>query len=298
MIERKIIVKLNGGLGNQMFQYAFARAVSIKTGIPFELDATGYENQNPLNTKRAYELSCFKTKVILSDSSKVKKHKTFYNLLCKIFSRLGIKLKNSSYYIEHDFTYQQEINDLTINREVYFEGYWQSYKYFESIRTALLKEFTCNEELDEQNKNILNSIYASNSISLHIRRGDYVSNPKAKAVHGVCELKYYQEAIKYMQEHNQSSKIIWYVFSDDIEWVKSNLSIENAVYINNNKGIAAYKDIVLMSKCKHNIIANSSFSWWGAWLNDNPSKIVVAPKKWFAIAKDTQDLLPSEWVKL
>lgn len=298
MIESKIIVKLNGGLGNQMFQYAFARAVSIKTGIPFELDATGYENQNPLNTKRAYELSCFKTKVILSDSSKVKKHKTFYNLLCKIFSRLGIKLKTSSYYIEHDFTYQQEINDLTINREVYFEGYWQSYKYFESIRTALLKEFTCNEELDEQNKNILNSIYASNSISLHIRRGDYVSNPKAKAVHGVCELKYYQEAIKYMQEHNQSSNIIWYVFSDDIEWVKSNLSIENAVYINNNKGIAAYKDIVLMSKCKHNIIANSSFSWWGAWLNNNPSKIVVAPKKWFAIAKDTQDLLPSEWVKL
>lgn len=298
MIERKIIVKLNGGLGNQMFQYAFARAVSIKTGIPFELDATGYENQNPLNTKRAYELSCFKTKVILSESSKVKKHKTFYNLLCKIFSRLGIKLKNSSYYIEHDFTYQQEINDLTINREVYFEGYWQSYKYFESIRTTLLKEFTCNEELDEQNKNILNSIYASNSISLHIRRGDYVSNPKAKAVHGVCELEYYQEAIKYMQEHNQSSKIIWYVFSDDIEWVKSNLSIENAVYINNNKGIAAYKDIVLMSKCKHNVIANSSFSWWGAWLNDNPSKIVVAPTKWFAIAKDTQDLLPSEWVKL
>ena len=140
-------------------------------------------------------------------------------------------------------------------------------------------------------------ISQTNSVSLHIRRGDYVSNQKTNQTHGTCDLDYYQRCITEIEKEVENP--YFFVFSDEIEWVKENLKINHpAEYVDQNTGDKSYEDMRLMSQCKHNVIANSSFSWWGAWLNSYPDKIVFAPKRWFASDKhNTKDLIPEGWKK-
>lgn len=270
-----IITKLQGGLGNQMFQYALAKKIALMHNTEVWLDVSHFN----IDGTRKFNLQPFKLHKQmatpnllylfdkLNDTYKVT---TWYKLKKKIFKFIVIK--------EPHVSYSADMLNKSM-KNTYLDGYWQTEKYFADIRENLLGDFTITEEAKGKNAELLLEISSCNSVSLHIRRGDYVSNNTTNAIHGVCSIEYYNTAINYIKERVKSP--VLYVFSDDMPWVKANLKTDLQVhYIDHNNGIA-YEDMRLMRMCKHNIIANSSFSWWGAWLNTNPNKIVVAPQKWY-----------------
>lgn len=286
-----IIIKLIGGLGNQLFQYAAGRLLAEKLGCPLKLDVTGYKNQSGL-TPRYYELGVFNIKESFANIEDINllknKKRSFFQ---KLFG-----IKKIYYYSEKNFGFNEEFLNLTKN--TYLNGYWQSEKYFLEISDILRKEFSFKNPPDRETKNLLNQIKHINSVSLHIRRGDYVSDSQTKAAHYVDLEEYYKKAVNYIMENSNNPH--FYIFSDDPQWVKDNF-IKDFDYtiIDFNPTDKGYEDLRLMSTCKHNIIANSSFSWWGAWLNNNPEKIVIAPSKWFNISEyNTKDLIPESWIIL
>ena len=182
---------------------------------------------------------------------------------------------------------------------VYLDGWWQTEKYFEEIGDELRKEITLIKPLSSYSKEIQDKIQNTNAISLHVRRADMVIDPHMANFHGTCTIDYYNKAIEFISKSVSSPH--FFVFSDDYNWsVEHFKSIKYETTIIKNGADKNYEDIILMSKCKHHIIANSSFSWWGAWLNPNKNKIVIAPKKWFANAPktNTKDLIPNNWIKL
>lgn len=198
--------------------------------------------------------------------------------------------------LEPHYHYWEQIH--SIPSTAYLQGYWQSEKYFSEIADVLREDFKFRQPLSEINAQWADKITQCHSISLHIRRGDYVSNPMTHKVHGVCQLDYYYRAIEYITSLIDDP--VFFVFSDEAEWAKSNLEISHPVYyVENNTGQESYNDMRLMSLCRHHIIANSTFSWWGAWLNNSPEKIVIAPQKWFATSdKDDSDLIPKTWIRI
>jgi hypothetical protein len=284
-----LIIKVKGGLGNQMFQYALYKSLK-SLGRTVKLDISWYSRNNLHN---GYELErvfgitpeyasieeCFK----LGD---IELNKIY--LLKKMFFP-----KKTHYFEKVLFSFDQEV--FTCDK-AYFEGSWQNEKYFKNIREEILDEFSF-KNIDSRNKRFSELISSENSISIHVRRGDYVSNPKAAKLHGnICNIGYYNKAINLMNKQIKDPKYV--IFSDDIEWCIENLHLnENSTLVDRNKGVDSYKDMYLMSKCRHNIIANSSFSWWGAWLNRNPEKIVVAPKKWVN-NMNTVEICPKEWIQI
>ena len=290
MTKNKKIVKFNGGLGNQMFQYAFAKAVENKLNCEVLFDYSFFEDVKKCDnvTTREYELNTFGvncTAATSEDLSKIKMPKgSLQKRLPKFF---GVNFKREKY--------ARVFNKNMIKPYFYcWEGYFQNEKYFKHLRSELLKDFTLKAPLDDANLHLLNEIKKSNSVSLHVRRGDYVTLDYVNKLQGTCTLDYYKSAIKYIAERVENPH--FFLFSDDIEWVIENLKLQHkytAVNINQGKG---YFDLELMKNCKHNIIANSSFSWWGAWLNQNPEKIVIAPKNW-TVKKEKCDIVPKDWVK-
>jgi hypothetical protein len=187
---------------------------------------------------------------------------------------------------------------LKTPKNAYIDGYWQSEKYFLPIREQLLKELKPKNKVSEKTSELEVDIKATQSVSIHVRRGDYISIKSNNEYYETCTAEYYASAITYICE--KLDKPLLYVFSDEPTWFEQNVKTNyQTVYITHNIGNHSYEDMYLMSLCKHNIIANSSFSWWGAWLNANANKIVVAPKKWFKIkSKNSKDLLPKEWIQL
>lgn len=290
-----IIVKLIGGLGNQMFQYAAGRALAHKYKTELKLDIRDFKNY----TLRSYDLNHFgiiENFATSSDLSRVLLHSE--GLATKIFKQIINNIRHSKpikYIKEGEYDFQQNILKLSDN--VYLDGYWQSEKYFQEIESTIRKEFSFLNPLTPTSQDFMEKIKASESVSLHVRRGDYVSDPKTNSVHGVCGIEYYCSAIDIIIKNVENP--CFFVFSDDPEWAYSNIKPEfPTTYVRYNDYSRDYEDMCLMSMCKHNIIANSSFSWWGAWLNGNPEKTVIAPKKWFN-SKDlnTRDLLPDKWHK-
>jgi len=289
-----IITKLIGGLGNQMFQYAAGRRAAHFNNTLLKLDITGYEKQTGI-TPREYMLHIFNIQENFSSINEINGLKN-NSFIRKVFRKINPFFQNNSYIKEKYFHFDPSI--LNIGDNSYLEGYWVSEKYFKDIENVIRKEFTFKNKPDVVNKKTINRIRNCESISIHIRRGDYVSDPKTNQFHGVCDLNYYHQAIKYM-----TSKITnpyFFFFSDDPKWCKANLRLEYpTIYISHNLGKKDYEDMRLMSECQHNIIANSSFSWWGAWLNQNKNKIVIAPKKWFRDESiDTNDIIPESWSKI
>lgn len=293
-----VVIKLMGGLGNQMFQYATGRALADHYYVPLKLDITGYEN-NPF---RKYELPLMNIraeiatpKELMAIGAHSAKKLLWEPFIKKIFPKKNPN--NKSFYLqEKSFMFDPEIRNF--EPPIYLEGYWQSERYFSEIYSALQSDFSLKISLDKLNQLILNKIISSNAVSLHVRRGDYVSNPTTAQYHGVCPMDYYREAIDYMVKNTVNPH--FFVFSDDMLWVADNLRIDHprTLVQVNGEDRGAF-DMALMKSCRHHIIANSSFSWWGAWLNPNKEKIVVAPKRWFNQADiDTNDLLPEKWVKL
>ena len=182
--------------------------------------------------------------------------------------------------------------------DIYIEGYWQTEKYFKNIEHTIKKDFTFKTKPDKNNQSLLNQIKNCNAVAIHVRRGDYVKNPVANRILGVCNLDYYNKCINLIIRKINNPH--FFIFSDDPKWTINNLNIDfPATYVSHNGSDKGYEDLRLMSNCKHQIIANSSFSWWGAWLNNNPNKVVMAPKKWFNdLSINTEDLIPESWVKI
>jgi len=286
-----IITKLIGGLGNQMFQYAVGRRAAYINNTSLKLDIAGYENQADI-TPRKYSLDIFNIKEEFVNTNEIRKLKKTASL----FSRFMLGNKQS-YVKEKHFQFDQNI--LKIKNNTYLEGYWQSEKYFKDIEIIIRKEFSFKEEVqDKLNKKNISQIVNSNSISIHIRHGDYIFDKGTHERHGVCKLEYYKRAIELIIKKVKNPH--FFVFSDDHKWMKQNLILKYPYnYIVNNFGNKDYEDMRLMGLCKHNIIANSSFSWWGAWLNQNKNNIVIAPNKWFKDkSTNTKDLLPQSWIKI
>ena len=187
---------------------------------------------------------------------------------------------------------------MSIGDTVYLDGYWQNEKYFKKIEDVIRKEFVARDVMGDEDKAVAQSITNAKSISVHIRRSDYVTNPKTNAVHGTCGIDYYLHATKLIATKIPNPH--FFVFSDDHEWVKNNITFAHpTTYVAHNGADKNYQDLRLMSMCRHNIIANSSFSWWSAWLNTNPKKIVIAPQRWINDpTRDTSDLIPKTWIRI
>lgn len=291
-----IIAKLIGGLGNQMFQYAAGRALSLKTNSVLALDVSAFANYR---LHQGFEFQrIFKQSNVLASNQDIlamlgwQSSPLIRRVLVKNFF---VPIRHKKFVVEPHFHYWAGMENLT--DDCYLSGYWQSENYFKDAEYAIREDFQFCQPLNAENEYIAKCIQASSAVSLHIRRGDYVSNPKNVALYEVCTQEYYRAAISYVAERVPNPT--FFIFSDDIAWVKENLAIDFPhEYVDFNKGAESYNDMRMMSMCQHHVIANSSFSWWGAWLNPSKDKIVVAPQKWFANGTNTRDLCPSNWVTL
>jgi hypothetical protein len=287
-----IIVKLQGGLGNQLFQYAAGLALAHRHNTSLKVDSTFLKQDAKGHyTQRYLELPIFNTEI-------KEANETDLSLFTFNENKYWRRLKKQ---VPHWFN-TVVMNESQINVEsiffklpsnTYLNGYWQSEKYFLEIRETLLQQLIIKPEYL---KNIENEVAliksASQSVAVHVRRGDYVTLSSANEFHGSCDVNYYQEAANQF-----SNATTFFVFSDDLEWCKQNLNFKSKTHYINSP--TAYTDFYLMSQCQHQIIANSSFSWWAAWLNTNASKKIIAPKHWFVDKSlNTSDIYPSNWIKL
>lgn len=295
-----IIVKLMGGLGNQMFQYALGRHLSLKHGVELRLDISHfkYELDQDKFSARDLELSNFNTNFGLVNATELKRHEKgkFSKILDLIYLNLPLKF-NHLYIREPFFTFYKKTLDAP--NDTYLDGYWQSENYFSDIRNVLLNDFTLVSKKSNETKQLEEKIRSETSVSIHIRRGDYLSIKENQNLYAACDVSYYVDAIRRISEAN--AEVVFYVFSDEPDWFKKNVNTVGCKFhfVTHNIGKNSYQDLHLMSLCKHNIIANSSFSWWGAWLNQHENKMVIAPQIWFVKnTKDSRDLIPKSWTQL
>lgn len=282
-----IYVRLNGGLGNQMFQYAAGRRLALHLQTGLKLDLSVYESDG----LRTYGLAPFRIEAEVASGAELR---TFHSpdMHVRILRKFGMMRQP----VLRETGLKFDARLLSLNDDSYLEGYWQSEQYFRDVSEQVRKDFTLREPLIPEAYPLAKALSHADTVSIHIRRGDYVSNPQANQMHGLCEPRYYEQAVKLMTE--RVSNPVFFVFSDDPIWVKKFF----------NPGIPftpvapdwePYVDLHLMSLCAHNIIANSSFSWWAAWLNANPEKTVIAPRQWFRNPElNDSALLPDSWIRL
>ncbi len=286
-----VIARLIGGLGNQLFQYALGRTIAASRSTTLKLDITDYETYKV----QAYALHHFNVIESFATRDEIRRLRGGGWMAKRLSRRLHrlIPFRKDSYVLEKGFAFDPEV--LKSPDDVYLEGYWQSEKYFASTEGLLRREFTIRQSLSGRNQEMAARIAGCNTVSLHVRRGDYVSNPNASRVHGLCGADYYQAAVRRIAEIVPQPHL--FVFSDDPEWAARNLHLDHPMTIvTGNDTQRDYEDLHLMSLCRHHIVANSSFSWWGAWLDTNPDKIVIVPARWFAREQhDTRDLFPPAW---
>lgn len=274
-----IVIRIKGGLGNQMFQYAIAKAFSLETKRPFQLDISIFEWYKLHN----YGLHHFKLQPQFYKPESKWKRK-----LKKIFYKVV-------YYNEDHHAFNFNPNLIHTQSDFLFlEGYYQSQKYFLKYENEIRADFEIVSPLKPQTIDTVAYMKSVNAVSIHFRRGDYIDN----AIHETDKTAYYKEAMKHIEINVENP--VYFLFSDDIPWVKENFTTNfETHYMDFNDASTNFEDIKLMSSCKHNIMANSSFSWWGAWLNNNPNKIVIAPKLWFNdAAVNTSDIIPENWIQL
>ena len=292
-----ICVRLDGGLGNQLFQYSIGRSLAARYQCDLLLDASQMGTENYRVTSRVLELHHFRHVGCISVSPVLPKPwlKNHVSIFSRLFSRWVI-------YIEKGLGYNSKF--LCLPDGSYLIGYWQSYRYFEDIAELLFAELIPIAPLSKENQVTAEYIQATNSVAIHVRRGDYVSDPRATRFHGVPDSSYYLKAISRVYEEVVDPT--FFIFSDDIDWCYENLTIDpdKTVFVDGNSGANSWQDLVLMSKCRHHVIANSSFSWWGAWIADQrylgSKRVVISPMNWFANQKnkDVIDRFPSHWAQL
>lgn len=291
-----IVVKLMGGLGNQMFQYAAARRLSYVSRVPLKLDLGWFRVTVPGTTPRQYALHPFNIVEEFASDEEVRRFVPCSQPLWALFSRC-IPLGGRYLREKH---YHYDPNMLLPRKSGYLDGYWQSERYFSDVRDIISSDLTVREQAQGKNRSLglLLGDPGICGVALHIRRGDYISSPSASKVHGSCTPEYYARAVEIIVAKTRHPH--FFVFSDEPEWVRDNFPLDHPFSIvQHNDPDHGYEDLRLMTLCKHHIIANSSFSWWGAWLCRNPEKIVIAPKIWFAGAShDTSDVIPASWMRV
>lgn len=294
-VQNPVIVRLQGGLGNQLYQYAIGRSLSILHGRRLLLDPRLIQAEAPA---RHYDLGALRI---------VENHVSGLNKWCVRWAcsvRLGSAFRTACPLVwKYRIVQDRECGyDPTVFDDhagpLILQGYWQSFRYFSDYRTTLLQEFAPRNPIESHTRNLIAEFESQEAVAVHIRRGDYVTNPVASSIHGTCNLNYYTNAAHLIAERISNPR--FYVFTDDPAWARSNLSLPGSTrVIDENLGHRDFEDLWAMSRCRHFIIANSSFSWWGAWLSDSPQKIVIAPAKWFNIDNcPVGDRIPSDWIRL
>lgn len=280
-----VITRLIGGLGNQMFQYAIGRRLALDLGVRLIVDVTAFKQYTlhppDILNYRIHGIKMSRGGLLFDRVSSLP-------LLTRI---LGLQVRG-----EKSFSFDSAAIGAA-REHVFLTGYWQTERYFSKIRSTLVEDFQLKNSPDANNEEFLRRIVSVPSVSLHIRRGDYVSNPNAAAVHGVIPLSYYHEAMRDIE--TREPEVHYFVFSDDPEWASKNLQSKRPMEFVSHNESKGFEDLRLMSACRHQIIANSTFSWWGAWLNCYPHKRIYAPDPWFKDKSlNATDLLPKEWQRV
>lgn len=279
-----LIIRLKGGPGNQLFQYAFGRLLSIKNGVGVKYKFIVHKNDPP----REYFLGHFNTKAEIATNEEFNKARYPYGIISKIIELIKTKILR-----QFNVGYLPEFLN---RRDGYLDGYWQSYKYLEPIKKELLEEITLKEPISGGEYEILDKIQNTNSVCLIVRRGEFVSDKRFSGEYTVFGMEYYANALRLIKEKIKNPTV--FVFSDDIEWCKNNIKTDIPIVFS-DPNIPIHENFVIATRCKHNIIVNSSYAFWVAWLNQNPNKIVIAPKKWNnKHVREYKDLLPEEWIKI
>ena len=289
-----IIAEMRSGLGNQLFQYAFGLSLATRNETVLKLDLDFYHH---------YQLRRFELGNLAISARKKDK-----------LSRLALRLSRAP-LPDHLAILEKGLRGAVlfatlVDRQggfdaeayarrgnLYLRGYWQSWKYFDDIRPILLKELSVPSAPNAANAAILRHIAHASSVCIHVRRGDFVDNKELQHIFGACRPDYYEAAIELVRA--RVSNPTFFVFSDDLQWVRRNLDVgESAVFVDCNKDASPVHDMRLMATCNHFIISNSTFGWWGAWLSTSPDKIVVAPETWYKSTWTARDLVPPGWITL
>ena len=301
-----IIVRLIGGLGNQLFQYAAARRLSIETEQPFKLDLTAYET-DPL---RDYSLRPFNTCQDVATADEIRRVKPSpEDAHAGWWPQRALRNRRySKSWIRERTPYAYDPRVARARGDVYLEGYWANEEYFKPIESTIRQEFTVTSDPDEENLAVARAIASTTSVCRHVRRGDYATDPATERFHGLAPLSYYEQAVARLTQSVTDPH--FFIFSDDPSWAREHLKLAHPVtYVTHNRADKAHEDLRLMASCRHHIIANSSFSWWGAWLAQRPvpdprfpvpdGQVVIAPAKWLnEPGIDTTGATPPAWIRL
>lgn len=283
-----IVARITGGLGNQMFQYAAGRALAQRHQTQLLLDIRDFETQS----LREFALHRLSIQAEVASEHHLRQWPTWSRKPAALLQRIGV---STNRYKQPSFAFDPGWHVLSDN--LLIEGYFQSEQYFSDIKSILKKEFLPLCKPTENNHDFESALTSAESVMIHIRRGDYIINSKAFKTHGLCSISYYESAIKQIRTKLMQPQ--FFIFSDDLDWARKYLSLGNeGNYIEGNTK-APEIDLYLMSRCKHFIIANSSFSWWGAWLGFYEKSICIAPRPWFdKVSFDERDLIPADWQRL
>lgn len=313
-----IAVRITMGLGNQLFQYAAALALSLEKNVPLKVDTSTYAGY-PL---RKYELDLYfgiNTPIISdAEAAYYRYNHPVKRIWNKLFPKNKMRVLQLTYeepFVQrsllriHDFFYPPhkrktyiepyyhfDKNFFKAHNDIFLQGFWMSWKYFQKYETVIRNIFTIRRELVQHLDIIARNMQQQNSVSFHIRRTD-ITDPRIVKLKGAIPVSFYRKAIDEISVQNEQIEL--YFFSDDIQWVKENITISDVPvhYIDKTVTSSPIEDFYLMTQCRHNVIANSTFSWWAAYLNNNPDKMVIAPRKWYADTKifRVEDIYPPSW---
>lgn len=284
-----IVVRIMGGLGNQLFQYALGRALSVKSGERLLLDLTAFDS----DPQRFYMLDR------LNIAAEIAPRRLARRLQTRGIGRLWRAVAGTPLRVVREQSARFDPAVLDLAGGVYLDGYWQSEKYFDRIAASLRADFALRAPLTCERLALSSDIAAAgHAVSVHVRRGDYASNPVVGAHHGTVPAEWYAEAMARMIADVPDAS--FFVFSDDPEWARAHLPATSPIaFIVPAADGRDEEDMHLMSRCRHHVIANSTFSWWAAWLNPSPDKRVIAPRRWFLDpARDARDIVPEAWERL
>jgi hypothetical protein len=289
-----VIVRLQGGVGNQLFQYAVGKAVSLKLNRQLLVDPRTILPEAPA---RQYSLDRFCVSCQVASGRQAWCTRWLGSVrLGRAFRSVYWPARRYRYVRDRELGYQPEVFD-DHDGPVVLHGYWQSHKYFSDIEPVLRQDLRFLDGPDERNREILQQIRDCEAVCVHVRRGDYVSIPLFAQTIGSCDVQYYRRAVERLSQ--AVVRPHFFVFSDDPEWARCELTFPGPTHVvDHNLGKSDTEDLRLMAACRHFIIANSSFSWWGAWLADSPNKTVVAPVQWFVHDKSPpEDRIPAQWIR-
>jgi hypothetical protein len=285
----EVIVRLKGGLGNQMFQYAAGLALAERLQKKLIVDCSWFG----VDPNRTFALAPFGISAQNPFHSAPSKRTS--GLISRVSNKISRVIDKFNPTIFYESSFRYDIAFEKIKKPLVLDGYFQSERYFSAISKRISDTFIVREQASKQASMLLDEIKVNDSICVHIRRGDYISNPSANAYHGTCSLEYYYQAISLIAENLSTPHC--YVFSDDPRWVELNFRGEIPfTLVDIHSADQAHEDLRLMMACRHFVIANSSFSWWAAWLGADTQKTVIYPREWFKNnTQDITDLIPHTW---